>query len=242
MLERRKKMSHQTLKSFIDLVTFDQRLIEIQKKISSLQLDLDKNNQQQLVEQQRLDQVAIKKNDQQKVIHAQELMLHEIQQQEQHMSKNLDAVSSPKEYEAATKELESLRFNRTVQEQKLTQQMNRMQTLEKEYAVAAAQSQENLTSLKATFESEMGQIESLQQELKAIDAQRSEKTVGIPADWMDMYELMRGRVADPVVPLLQDSCSVCFYAVTPRDLQLIKRSAILQCKDCYRFLYETVVA
>lgn len=235
-------MSHQTLKSFIDLVTFDQRLIEIQKKISSISLGLDKNKQQQIIEQQRLDQIATKKHDQQKSIHTQELLLQEIQQQEQHLSKNLDAVSSPKEYEAATRELENLRFNRTAQEQKLTQQMNRMYTLEKDYGVAEHESKDVLANLKKAFETGEQQIESLQQELKSIDAQRSEKTVGIPDDWVNVYELMRGRVADPVVPLLQDSCSVCFYAVTPRDLQLLHKSALIQCKDCYRFLYETAVA
>lgn len=241
-LNEGKKLSHQTLKSFIDLVTFDQRFIELQKKISNIQIDLDKNKQQQVVEQQRLEQVATKKNELQKAIHAQELSLSELQEQEQRLAKNLEALSSPKEYDAALKEMDNLRFSRATLEQKLTQQMNKMQTIEKEYAAAVAQSQELFASLHTAFELGQQQIQSLQQELRAIDEQRSEKIVGIPADWMDMYELMRGRVADPVVPLLQDSCSICFYAVTPRDLQLIRRSAIIQCKDCYRFLYETTVA
>lgn len=235
-------MSHQTLKSFIDLVTFDQRLIELQKKISTIQSDLDKNKQQQLTEQQRLEQGAMKKNELQKFIHAQELSLAELQEQEQRLAKNLEALSSPKEYDAALKEMDNLRFSRTAQEQKLTQQMNKMQTVEKEYTATVAHVQEMISHLHTAFELGQQQIQSLEQELKTIDEQRSEKTVGLPADWMDTYELMRGRVTDPVVPLLQDSCSICFYAVTPRDLQLIRKSAIIQCKDCYRFLYETAVA
>ena len=52
-----------------------------------------------------------------------------------------------------------------------------------------------------------------------------------------MYERMKGRVYDPVVPMSQDSCSVCFYGLTPRDLQMLKQNGLLQCKDCFRLLY-----
>ena len=59
----------------------------------------------------------------------------------------------------------------------------------------------------------------------------------LPDEWLGKYEHMRGRVADPVVPVQQDSCSACFYSISSRDLQTLKQGDLLQCKDCYRFLY-----
>lgn len=232
-------MSHQTLKSFIDLVTFDQHHIETQKKIASLEHNIKKNQEQKAVAQSQLDQVSLKKHDQLKTVHSQELALSELQQQEESLQKTLQSVSSSKEYEAATKELEHVRLSRTVQEQKLTQYSNKMHASQKEHDAAAERFQAATAVLTVELASLQQELDALHQELQLIDSQRQTKTVGIPHDWISVYDLMRGRVVDPVVPLLQDSCSACFYAVTPRDLQLLHKSSMIQCKDCYRFLYET---
>ena len=49
--------------------------------------------------------------------------------------------------------------------------------------------------------------------------------------------MMRERVSDPVVPILQGGCSACFYKTPEQDLILLKRNKLLQCKNCYRFLF-----
>jgi predicted nucleic acid-binding Zn-ribbon protein len=54
--------------------------------------------------------------------------------------------------------------------------------------------------------------------------------------------MMRTRTADPVVPVLDGSCSACFHYLTEQDLLLIKKNKLMQCKGCYRFLYSEALA
>lgn len=242
-MERRiQKMSHQTLKSFIDLVTFDQRFIEIQNKITKMMVEIAAVAQKQKIEEQRFETISAKQRDMQKSIHDQEFVMEELQLNEERLLKNLDIISAPKEYDAATKELERVRLDRNVQEQRLLQLFNRIEFINKEQSSAAQQHQDVMVAIQETLQEHQKALDLLHQEMKEVETQRGDKLVGIPSDWLETYELMRGRVGNPVVPLQQDSCSACFYGVTPRDLQSIRNKYLIQCKDCYRFLYEESAA
>ena len=53
----------------------------------------------------------------------------------------------------------------------------------------------------------------------------------------EKYAVMRAKVTDPVVPVIDGSCSACFYKISPQDMQLLARRKLVQCKDCFRLLY-----
>ncbi len=59
----------------------------------------------------------------------------------------------------------------------------------------------------------------------------------IPADWLAKYERMKHNVDDPIVPVINGSCSACYYTVLYQDLLKLKKSGVLPCRNCYRFLY-----
>ena len=59
----------------------------------------------------------------------------------------------------------------------------------------------------------------------------------VPAELLDNYEHMRGLVINPVVPVVHNSCSACFYPVPAQDLAILKKGKLLPCKSCYRILY-----
>lgn len=231
-------MSHQSLKSFIDLVTFDLRFVDIQNRKNQLLSDISTIEKQEIEERKQFELVGVKLRDIQKSVHESELHIQELSETEERLLKHLESLSSSKEYDAALKELEHCRLNRNQLEQKLLQQMNKAEIGQKDQNVFVQQHQEKLTEFTHALQAKNQELLHLQQELQGIETQRSEKVVGIPQDWIDTYEMMRGRVSNPVVPLLQESCSVCFYGVTPRDLQSIRNNYLIQCKECYRFLYE----
>jgi predicted nucleic acid-binding Zn-ribbon protein len=192
-------MSHQTLKSFIDLVTFDQRLVELQKKISQITIDLEKNQKLQAAAAEQLQQVSAKKQQAQKSASAQELLMTALQEQEQRTLQNLEALSGVKEYEAATKELDKIRVDRTAHEQKLIQLLGKVDLIDKEIQSATQQSQEAVTQLQQKQHEEEQLLQATKQELSSIENERVAKTINIPTEWLESYELMRGRVSDPVV-------------------------------------------
>lgn len=80
-------------------------------------------------------------------------------------------------------------------------------------------------------------IDVFQQELISKEQARDDKEKCVPDEWLEKYSMMRMRVADPVVPVLNTSCSACFYTVTEQGMQQLSRNQLLQCKECYRFLY-----
>jgi predicted nucleic acid-binding Zn-ribbon protein len=236
-----KIMSHQSLKKFIDLITFDQQLISLQKKSQDTQKNIVQHQEQIQQEKDKTVKAELKEQELQKQLGQQEVFLQELQNKEQNLLKSIEKVSGSREYDAGIRELEHIHVSQASEEQKLLQLHNKINNLKKEIALGLEQSQEQIVKLEQAIEQDKQNLELLNNELSVIDAARSEKVQGIAPDWLEMYEMMRGRVSDPVVALQQDSCSSCFYGLTPRDLQIVRQKGVIQCKDCYRILYEQSV-
>jgi predicted nucleic acid-binding Zn-ribbon protein len=64
-----------------------------------------------------------------------------------------------------------------------------------------------------------------------------EQAKTVPQEWLTKYQRMRAKVADPLVPVMNTSCSACFYSIPPQDLNRLKKNALLLCRSCYRLLY-----
>ncbi|MBP9765372.1 hypothetical protein KBD08_03485 [Candidatus Babeliales bacterium] len=231
-------MSHPTLKSFIELVTFDRRILENTSSVQKTELALKALQDQQGAFDAQFQLQVVKKNELHKTLQEQEVLVQESQDREQRLTNQIERISSSKEYDAGMKELNQLKFDRNQQEQKLVSLTNRMQNAEKEFQVAQQAQEQQKEATAALVHEQEQKLNQLHNDLEVLQAERSAKLVGVPLDWLEIYELMRGRVPDPVVPLQQNSCSVCFYGFTPRDLQTVKEKHLIQCKDCYRFLYE----
>jgi len=235
-------MSHQTLKKFIDLITFDQQLITLHQKSQDIQKNIDFHQKQIQQQEDKKSKAELKEQELHKQLGQQEIQLQELQDKEQLLLKKLEKISGSREYDAAVKELDHLRVAQTTEEQKLMQLHNKVNNAKKEIILVIQQVQEEIAKLEQLINNDKQNLELVHQELASIDSLRAEKIQGISSDWLELYEMMRGRVTDPVVPLQQDSCSACFYGFTPRDLQILRQSGIIQCKDCYRLLYEQSVS
>ena len=73
--------------------------------------------------------------------------------------------------------------------------------------------------------------------MTAYEQKRPEKEKIVPEEWLEKYTIMKAQVSDPVVPITQETCSACFYALTNQDIICARRGRLLQCKGCYRLLY-----
>lgn len=71
-------------------------------------------------------------------------------------------------------------------------------------------------------------------------AQKTEQAaiVGtITPEWFAKYQEMKTHVADPIAPVIRNTCGSCFYEVLAQDLVRLKNNAILPCRSCFRLLY-----
>ena len=109
--------------------------------------------------------------------------------------------------------------------------------VEKEAELLALEHEQKSIQAQSEIATENDTLNTLRANLEAHGGQRDAKIALLPEEWATMYENMRGRVLNPVVPVSQDSCSACFYLISSRDLQALRHNGILSCKDCYRFLY-----
>ncbi len=153
------------------------------------------------------------------------------------MKHKLESISNQKEYKSLEKETLNVNAERVRHEQELLVLWNRLDALDKTYEFKHTLHEEQVAKFASEVEKIKNEIADLQNQLEILTTQRIEKQKNVPQEWLDMYVNMKGRVSNPVVPVVDDSCDACFYSVTPKDLQMLRKNKLLQCRDCYRLLY-----
>lgn len=222
---------------FIDLVTFDQSLVKIErdiKKSQEVQKDL-------ILDIERLqadfEDVKTAKLQARKAVDEKELYMKVLDQKEFDLKKKLASITSQKEYKSLEKETLAVNAERVRHEQELLVLWNKLDGLEKTYEFKQKLHDEQLAKFTTEVETIQQQVATFEHQLTTLLVERIDKEQGIPQEWLDMYVNMKGRVNNPVIQVVNDACDACFYSVTPRDMQLLKNNKLLQCRDCYRLLY-----
>ncbi len=222
---------------FIDLVTFDQSLVKIERDIKKSQ-DVQ---QSLLADIERLEEdfadIKTAKQQARKAVDEKELYMKVLDDKESELKNKLAAVANQKEYKSLEKETTVINADRMRHEQELLVLWNKLEGLEKTYEFKHSLHDEQVTKFYAEIETIKNEVAILQVQLADLMTQRVEKQIDVPQEWLDMYVNMQGSVVDPVVPVINGSCDACFYSVTARDLQALRNNKLLQCRDCYRVLY-----
>ncbi len=230
-------MNYQKLQNFIDLITFDQNLLALESAITHAQQILEKATDQIAALQKKIEEKASTKRDLKKDFDLQELQVKDLQEKEQHQELVMQQAKNQKESEAAQKELDYIRANRLRHEKKLMNVWTAYQAAEKELATMQDAQGQQAQVLQQEMEQKQQELQMLHTQMQEQNAQREAKVALLSDDLLYYYDNMRGKVTNPVVPVLQDSCSACFYSISSKDLQLLRQEGLLRCKDCYRFLY-----
>ncbi len=160
-----------------------------------------------------------------------------LDQQEKEKKGRLDTVANHKEYQSIKTEIDQLKKEQHELEEQLMSVWNQLENAKKELDSANSlcqQQDEKIHQEIAQIEQQIGQITAQQNEKLQ---ERNQKEQSVPAEWMQKYAVMRAHVTDPVVPVVNESCTACFYKVSAQDMQELKRRKLVQCKDCYRLLY-----
>lgn len=223
--------------NFIDLVTFDQSLIQKEQDIKNL------HEQKKIflldIERLQAEFVDFKTAHLQarKAVDEKELYMKVLDEKEAQLKKKLQVVSNQKEYKSLEKETLSINAQRIAHEHDLLALWNKLENFEKSYEGKHKLYDGQVAQLMAAIEIIDAKMIVAQDELQNLIVERVAKEQGIPQDWLHMYVNMKGRVSNPVIQVINNACDACFYSVTPRDLQLLKNNTLLQCRDCYRLLY-----
>ena len=230
-------MNSQPFKRFIDLITFDQQIHAAQQEIKSLEKDIasyEHDIKGKLVE---LEKVKASTQKAKKEVDAKELEMKSLDEKEKEAQRKLESAQDHKEYVSLKKEIEHLKAKQHEFEDILVAAWHQFETWEKEYKHKQTSYNESTDLLQQQVEAKKSKVAEHRSVLDRLNQEREQHIVGIPAEWLDKYAVMRSKISNPVVPVKDGHCSACYYKIPSQDLMGLRRRKLLQCKDCYRLLY-----
>ncbi len=222
-----------------ELINSQKEVVELQEKRITLRTQIDEKREAIAEASRMLVEMREEKKKLRKVLDGLELTSKELEDTEKSKKAAYEQVSGQKEVAAIEKELATLASAQSDNEEKLVAALQDHETCEKE-----------LASLEGTLDEQVGSVEqeiiTLESELEGLDtkevdfnAKRAQSIAALPELWQARYEHMKDRVENPIVPLLDTTCSQCFYLVLAKDLSRIRKGEVLPCRNCYRYLYYT---
>jgi predicted nucleic acid-binding Zn-ribbon protein len=235
--KERGTMSEMPLQLFVNLIEFDQSLLKLESQISSLNKEIQVNNQKKVSLHNQLEALKTKVVNQRKIVDSQELEMKHIDEKISKKKEQIDNVNGHREYLSLKAEIDTMKKNQHDLEDALITAWNDLESLQKEFDAQSKKIDEQLNLLHQEELQKKAQSKELENELNILAQQRADKEKVIPAEWIEKYTVMRSRIADPVVPVVDKTCSGCAFVVSEQDMLQLRHRKLVQCKNCYRLLY-----
>jgi len=230
-------MSEFPFQRFIKLVAFDQgmRAFEHQHATIVSEMHLQEADLEKLTGE--LDVAKRHKDAMQREVDRQEQEMATLQAKQQEKERLLDKTTNARESQSIYHEIALLKQEQFDFEENLLQAWNKLESSIRDFDALKGDLEQRIAAIKGKIAHNQEQQKAINQALEEQQEKRTGYEEGIPEEWLEKYSLMRRSVANPVVPVVGNSCSACFYQIVAQDLVRLRHNALLQCKDCYRFLY-----
>jgi predicted nucleic acid-binding Zn-ribbon protein len=222
---------------FLKLVDLDQVIVRTDRSIQSLREEIQRVESEAKLLSEYVGKAHDLERESRKAVDRVELQMKELDASYERKTRQLENASNQKEYSASKHEVDSIKKQQHDLETELLQVWKAYEQSQAQYQ----QKKEEVASKQLTFDSiiqeKMQKIDALEQERVALMANRPAALEGIPAEWLQTYAMMQSRVDNPVVPVENELCSACFYSILRQDMIDLGKRKMLQCRDCFRFLY-----
>lgn len=227
--------------SFIDLITFDQVLQKDELAIVHIEQEITQLKEQERQLESTLSAAKRDLHDIKKYVDTKELEMKELEAQEMDKKKRMDQVSTNKEYQSLKHELEAIAQQQLKLEDILISAWNERESVQKHYDEQVQDSVLKKQEIETAIEKKKADIHEFEVAVAEKKKIRVEKESRVPQEWFEKYMAMRSQVSDPVVPVIDGCCNSCFHQLTDQEIIWINRNKLLQCKGCYRFLYNELL-
>ena len=227
--------------AFINLITFDQETLAFESESKKNIQEINELKEQQALLAEQLEKVNAVAHEAKKQVDLNELEMKEFEQQEKEEKRRLDSIKSKREYDAIMNEIITLQQKQHDNEETLVAVWNTLEEAEKKQKSQRAEYDGKVAALEKAIQEKEEKAKELQATLTERQQERGPQEKIVPEEWLEKYAIMRERVSDPVVPVINGECSACYYVVTNQDLIFLNRKRLLQCKGCFRFLYTQAI-
>ena len=167
---------------------------------------------------------------------------NEIQELDGNIEKSsikLSNIKSNKEYKAALKELEELKRNKAIAEDKAIQVMEEIEQLEKgnsENEARRAELSEKFDRDRTAIEKE---IEILDRSLADLETKRGKFHQVIDPDLLRRYLFLSERKeGQAIISVIGGVCQACYMGLPPQKFnEVIRGHVLMSCPSCNRLIY-----
>jgi predicted nucleic acid-binding Zn-ribbon protein len=171
-------------------------------------------------------------------IHQDEVSLKANAEQIKKYKKDVDSITSKKEYDALNVEIAALEKRTSDLEDEALQKMSQSEELAAktpELEQAVAQAKLELAKGQADQQEHLAGLQARLDEAKKLTAEKIEE---LPDEWKKTFRRLESTEgADALAALRGRSCSACYTDVTAQQLALINAGNINTCKNCGKILY-----
>ena len=153
------------------------------------------------------------------------------------------SINDSKQLSALQHELESLARRRTELEDVELEIMERVEGAEAAVSVLAGQVEVLAGELEQVSNSLQELTTTLNADITEVERERAALAEDLPADFMSLYEKIRGSHSGVGAALLhRGQCGGCRLTIPPQEMQAIKGAsadAVVQCEECRSILVRT---
>lgn len=236
-MPERSPMQEFPFQKFINLISFDQEINELEKVLKNKEDEVERIQHEEHLLKEEVFTLKKERDERQRTVHEHELHMKDLDVHQKDLQKKLDELQDHKAYQGLRTELDHVKKKQHDYEGTLVRAWQDLESSARKYEEFHEKSQSKLTEFQSIITGLIQEINYLNGQLAEKNSARAEKAEGIPEEWLEKYAIMRRSVKNPVVKVVNGACSGCFYQVTAQDLARLHRNALLQCKDCYRFIY-----
>jgi predicted nucleic acid-binding Zn-ribbon protein len=151
----------------------------------------------------------------------------------------LSQIRTNKEYSAKITEIEHIKADKSVIEEKILLSFDESDQIglevEKE-KLKVVQGEKNYLAKKKEVEDDVKIIED---RITVLESQHKQAVEGIDHEFLSRYErLLKHKEGLAIVPLQGNTCGGCYMNVTPQKINAIKmNNQLVECEMCSRILY-----
>jgi len=227
------------LDKLIELQRVDKELMRIEElkgdlpeKVRETRQALRKHEAQLEQDKARLEEIKKEERKHESTIEDENAKIEEKQDQ-------LYLVTTNKEYDALTSEIEQFKKSVDDSEMKLVELSDEKDELEEAISMEKSQVEELAENLEAQESDLEKTIEKTEKEQENLEQEREEIVKDIPRSKLSRYDRIRNaRNGLAVVPVVRGSCGGCLQRIPPQNLVEIRtRDRMVPCEICGRFLY-----
>jgi hypothetical protein len=151
----------------------------------------------------------------------------------------LSQIKSNKEYTAALKEIDDLKFMKESTEDKALEIMESIEEKEKELAKMEKDLKAHREDCEKMKRDILKEAEELEREIVELKKERIECERSVEQELLDRYNfLMERRDGQAISPVIKGVCQTCHMGIPPQKfIELIKGESLMTCPNCNRIIY-----